>query len=113
MIRTMQLVGAKSFFIRKPFLIKAFYRVDFFNFSSFILVKLMVFIYNYKPNIISELSSDKFLLNNKIFEFSVIALGILITGILISIVSTYFALNKFIWIKYEKLLIWMKKLKWY
>ena len=55
------------------------------------------------PNIISELSTDKFLLNNKIFEFSVIAFGILITGILISVISTYFALNKFIWVKSEKL----------
>ena len=104
MIRTMQLVGAKSFFIRKPFLIKAFYQGLIS--STLAVLFLLILWYSFtiiNPNIISELSSDKFLLNNKIFEFSVIALGILITGILISIVSTYFALNKFIWIKYEKL----------
>ena len=104
MIRTMQLVGAKSFFIRKPFILKAFYQ----GLISAILAVLFLLSLWYSftiinPNIISELSTDKFLLNNEILEFSVIAIGILITGILISVVSTYFALNKFIWVKSEKL----------
>ena len=104
MIRTMQLVGAKSFFIRRPFILKAFYQ----GLISAILAVLFLLSLWYSfaiinPNIISELSTDKFLLSNEILEFSVIALGILITGILISVVSTYFALNKFIWVKSEKL----------
>ena len=104
MIRTMQLVGAKSFFIRRPFILKAFYQ----GLISAILAVLFLLSLWYSftiinPNIISELSTDKFLLNNEILEFSVIALGILITGVLISVVSTYFALNKFIWVKSEKL----------
>ncbi len=104
MIRTMQLVGAKSFFIRRPFILKAFYQ----GLISAILAVLFLLSLWYSftiinPNIISELSTDRFLLNNEIFEFSVIAFGILITGILISVVSTYFALNKFIWVKSEKL----------
>lgn len=104
MIRTMQLVGAKSFFIRRPFILKAFYQ----GLISAILAILFLLSLWYSftiinPNIISELSTDKFLLNNEILEFSVIAIGILITGILISVVSTYFALNKFIWVKSEKL----------
>ena len=104
MIRTMQLVGAKSFFIRRPFILKAFYQ----GLISAVLAVLFLLSLWYSftiinPNIISELSTDKFLLNNEIFEFSVIALGILVTGILISVVSTYFALNKFIWVKSEKL----------
>ena len=103
-IRTMQLVGAKSFFIRRPFILKAFYQ----GLISAILAVLFLLSLWYSftfvnPNIISELSTDKFLLNNEILEFSVIAIGILITGILISVVSTYFALNKFIWVKSEKL----------
>jgi cell division transport system permease protein len=104
MIRTMQLVGAKSFFIRKPFLLKAFYHGLI---SATLAVIFLLFLwYSFtilNPNIISELSTDKFLLNNKIFEFSVIAFVILITGTLISVISTYFALNKFIWLKSEKL----------
>lgn len=104
MIRTMQLVGAKSFFIRRPFILKAFYQ----GLISAILAVLFLLSLWYSftiinPNILSELSTDKFLLNNEILEFSVIAIGILITGILISVVSTYFALNKFIWVKSEKL----------
>lgn len=104
MIRTMQLVGAKSFFIRRPFILKAFYQ----GLISAILAVLFLLSLWYSftiinPNIISELSTDKFLLKNEILEFSVIAIGILITGILISVVSTYFALNKFIWVKSEKL----------
>jgi len=104
MIRTMQLVGAKSFFIRRPFILKAFYQ----GLISAVLAVLFLLSLWYSftiinPNIISELSTDKFLLINEILEFSVIALGILVTGILISVVSTYFALNKFIWVKSEKL----------
>ncbi|MDG1689513.1 MAG: permease-like cell division protein FtsX [Flavobacteriales bacterium] len=104
MIRTMQLVGAKSFFIRRPFILKAFYQ----GLISAILAVLFLLSLWYSftiinPNIISELSTDKFLLSNEILEFSVIALGILVTGISISVVSTYFALNKFIWVKSEKL----------
>ena len=104
MIRTMQLVGAKSFFIRRPFILKAFYQGLI---SSILAVLFLLSIwYSFtivNPNIISELSTNKFLLNNEILEFSVIALGILITGILISIMSTYLALNKFILVKSEKL----------
>lgn len=104
MIRTMQLVGAKSFFIRKPFLLKAFYHgVISATLAVLFLLSLWYSFTILNPNIISELSTDKFLLNNKIFEFSVIALVILITGTLISVISTYFALSKFIWLKSEKL----------
>jgi len=104
MIRTMQLVGAKSFFIRKPFLLKAFYHgVISATLAVLFLLSLWYSFTILNPNIISELSTDKFLLKNKIFEFSVIAFVILITGTLISVISTYFALNKFIWLKSEKL----------
>jgi cell division transport system permease protein len=104
MIRTMQLVGAKSIFIRKPFLLKAFYHgVISATLAILFLLSLWYSFTILNPNIISELSTDKFLLNNKIFEFSVIALVILVTGTLISVISTYFALNKFIWLKSEKL----------
>jgi cell division transport system permease protein len=104
MIRTMQLVGAKSFFIRKPFLLKAFYHgVISATLAVLFLLSLWYSFTILNPNIISELSTDKFLLNNKTFEFSVIALVIVITGTLISVISTYFALNKFIWLKSEKL----------
>ena len=42
-------------------------------------------------------------LNKEVIHFVSIAAGILIVGVLVSVISTYFALNKFIWVKSEKL----------
>ena len=104
MIRTMQLVGAKSYFIRKPFIVRAFYQGLISSTLAVIFLLSLWYSFTYiNPNIITELSSDNTALNQEIFDFSLLASGILLTGILISIISTYFALNKFIWVKSEKL----------
>tara|TARA_Y100000389_G_scaffold198459_1_gene235004 strand:- start:1438 stop:2340 length:903 start_codon:yes stop_codon:yes gene_type:complete len=104
MIRTMQLVGAKSYFIRKPFIIRAFYQGLISSTLAVIFLLSIWYSFTYiNPNIITELSSDNTALNQEIFDFSLLASGILLTGIFISIISTYFALNKFIWVKSEKL----------
>jgi len=104
MIRTMQLVGAKSYFIRKPFIIRAFYQGLISSTLAVIFLLSLWYSFTYiNPSIITELSSDNTALNQEIFDFSLLAAGILLTGILISIISTYFALNKFIWVKSEKL----------
>jgi len=104
MIRTMQLVGAKSYFIRKPFIIRAFYQGLISSTLAVIFLLSLWYSFTYiNPSIITELSSDNTALNQEIFDFSLLASGILLTGILISIISTYFALNKFIWVKSEKL----------
>ena len=104
MIRTMQLVGAKSYFIRKPFIIRAFYQGLISSLLAVIFLLSLWYSFTYiNPNIITELSSDNTVLNQEIFDFSLLGSGILLTGILISIISTYFALNKFIWVKSEKL----------
>ena len=104
MIRTMQLVGAKSYFIRKPFIVRAFYQGLISSTLAVIFLLSLWYSFTYiNPNIITELSSDNTALNQEIFDFSLLASGILLSGILISIISTYFALNKFIWVKSEKL----------
>ena len=104
MIRTMQLVGVKSYFIRKPFIIRAFYQGLISSTLAVIFLLSLWYSFTYiNPSIITELSSDNTALNQEIFDFSLLAAGILLTGILISIISTYFALNKFIWVKSEKL----------
>lgn len=104
MIRTMQLVGAKSYFIRKPFIVRAFYQGLISSTLAVIFLLSLWYSFTYiNPNIITELSSDNTALNQEIFDFSLLSSGILLTGILISIISTYFALNKFIWVKSEKL----------
>tara|TARA_Y100000385_G_scaffold276466_1_gene322220 strand:+ start:209 stop:1111 length:903 start_codon:yes stop_codon:yes gene_type:complete len=104
LIRTMQLVGAKSSFIRRPFILKAFFQ-GFFSglLAILLLVSLWYTFTNINPNIITKLSANEALLQRELIDFSIIAGGILITGILVSVLSTYFALNKFIWIKSEKL----------
>ena len=58
---------------------------------------------NFNPSIITQLSQNEAILEQELMAYGVIAIGILLIGILVSLGSTYFALNKFIWIKTEKL----------
>ena len=104
LLRTMQLVGAKSSFIRKPFLLKAIYQGFLSGLLAIIaLVSLWYIFISFNPTIIVKLSMNDDLLYSELTEFGIIASGIIITGIIISLGSTYFALNKYIWIKSEKL----------
>ncbi len=103
-IRTMQLVGAKTSFIRKPFLIKAFFHGLISGLLSiFALMSLWYLFTNFNPSIITQLSQNESILEQELMAYGVIAIGILFIGIMVSLGSTYFALNKFIWIKTEKL----------
>ena len=104
MIRTMQLVGAKSYFIRRPFIFRAFYHGMISGILAILFLVSLWYSFTYiNPSIITSLSSSKAELNREVIDFIKVALGILTTGILVSVISTYFALNKFIWVKSEKL----------
>lgn len=104
MIRTMQLVGAKSYFIRRPFIYKAFYQGFISGLLAILFLVSLWYSFTYiNPNIIISLSSKSVELEKEIYNFVAIAVGILIVGVLVSVISTYFALNKFIWVKSEKL----------
>lgn len=104
MIRTMQLVGAKSYFIRRPFIFRAFYHGIISGILAILFLVSLWYSFTYiNPSIITSLSSSKAELNREILDFIKVAFGILTTGILVSVISTYFALNKFIWVKSEKL----------
>jgi cell division transport system permease protein len=104
MIRTMQLVGAKSYFIRRPFIFRAFYHGMISGILAILFLVSLWYLFTYiNPSIITSLSSSKVELNREILDFIKVAFGILTTGILVSVISTYFALNKFIWVKSEKL----------
>ena len=104
MIRTMQLVGAKSYFIRRPFIYKAFYQGFISGLLAILFLASLWYSFTYiNPNIIISLSSKSVELEKEIYNFVAIAVGILIVGVLVSVISTYFALNKFIWVKSEKL----------
>ena len=104
MIRTMQLVGAKSYFIRRPFIFRAFYQGLISGVLAILFLISLWYSFTYiNPNIIISLSSNSSALNKEILDFTIVSSGILVAGILISLISTYFALNKFIWVKSEKL----------
>ena len=104
LIRTMQLVGAKTSFIRKPFILRAFFQGFLSGLISILfLVSLWYTFTNINPNIITKLSADEQLFKREIIDFIILSCGIIFTGIFVSVLSTYFALNKFIWIKSEKL----------
>ena len=104
MIRTMQLVGAKSYFIRRPFIFRAFYHGIISGILAILFLVSLWYSFTYiNPSIITTLSSSKAELNREILDFIKVSFGILTTGILVSVISTYFALNKFIWVKSEKL----------
>ena len=103
-IRTMQLVGAKSRFIRRPFLLKSLFIGFVAGILAIItLIGLWELFSNYNPQVISKLSTNKQDYDMQIKLFGLLFCGILISGVLISFVSTFFALNKYIWIKSDKL----------
>ena len=104
MIRTMQLVGAKSYFIRRPFIYRAFYQGFISGLLAILFLVSLWYSFTYiNPSIIISLSSESVELNKEVIHFVSIAAGILLVGVLVSVISTYFALNKFIWVKSEKL----------
>ena len=104
LIKTMQLVGAKSSFIRRPFLRSAIAQ----GFISSIIAILLLLgagylLSEFNPDSIKSItkSSDKFkeeaILIGSIFG------GLVLAGIFISYLSTFFPLNKYLWIKSDKL----------
>ena len=104
MIRTMHLVGAKSYFIRRPFIYRAFYQGFISGLLAILFLVSLWYSFTYiNPSIIISLSSESVELNKEVIHFVSIAAGILLVGVLVSVISTYFALNKFIWVKSEKL----------
>lgn len=104
LIKTMQLVGAKSTFIRRPFLQSAIAQ----GFISSIIAILMLLgagylLAEFNPDSIKNItkSSDNF--KNEMLLIGSIFTGLILSGIFISYLSTFFALNKYLWIKSDKL----------
>jgi len=95
LIRTMRLVGANSFFIQKPFLIQGFYQGLYSSiFAIFMLMGTIHLVQN-------EMASILNITDLKIIGFVFIL--IFISGILLSWISTYFAVRKFIKLKEPEL----------
>jgi cell division transport system permease protein len=95
LIRTMQLVGATRAFIRRPFLVQsAFHGL----LAALIAMSLMV-------GLLYMIEKEFFLMFSFETTNLLILLGvaIIMTGVLINIISTYFSVNKYLSISEDKL----------
>lgn len=94
-IKTMQLVGAKPSYIRKPFLMQAILQGSISALVGLALLMTLFFALNNSLDSIEiSYSLESFL----VLVFSLIAIGIVIT-----FVSTWFALNKYLRMKLDDL----------
>lgn len=94
-IRSMQLVGATSGFIRKPFLMNSVYQGII---SAVLAILLLYAILTFVVNNIPEFA----LLTNQMMIFS-LYLAVLVFGIILSVISTYFAVSKYLKINNDNL----------
>ena len=94
-INTMQLVGANNSFIRRPFLIQSL----LWGIYGAVIANLIILsgIYSYKKELNGIISTSD--LSTAIFVVAIVFL----MGIFISGVSTYFAVNKFLKMKFDEL----------
>jgi cell division transport system permease protein len=94
-IKTMQLVGATSGFIRKPFLLQAILQGLI---SAIIGMALLMSLFYALDNILKTIEIG--------FEFNtflILFLAILSLGVIITLISTWFALNKYLRMKLDNL----------
>lgn len=94
-INTMQLVGATRGFIRKPFIFRG--AASGFSASLISLTILFGLVYLLQEEFEGVISLKDYDL------LAILALGVITIGMLINIVSTFFAVNKYLNIKTDKL----------
>ncbi len=87
-IRSMQLVGATRNFIRKPFLITGLLHGIL---GSLIAVAILL-----STLYIARTEIPELIILQNYFEFILLFIGILSMGVIISLLSTYFAVNKYL-----------------
>ena len=95
LIRTMRLVGATNMFIQKPYLMSGIYQGFISSILSiFMIISSLEFIKKQLPDLIQT---------NEIEQLAKIFAIILIFGIIISWVSTYFAVRRYLYMKENEL----------
>jgi len=94
-INTMQLVGASNGFIRKPFILKSMLHGLIGAIISIALLSGIIYMAQQEMN---EIISFK-----DIDVLGILFLGVVALGIFISIISTFFAINKYLRLKTEDL----------
>ena len=94
-INTMQLVGATRSFIRRPFLFRG--AASGFTGSVIALALLFTLVYLLQEEFEGVISLRDYDM------LAILALGVILLGIVINAISTYFAVNKYLDIKIDKL----------
>lgn len=94
-IRTMQLVGASNDFIRRPFLFNSLVQGLL---ASIFSISLLYFILK-----LIEKELEGFVLIKNIDSFIVMSIIIFVISIIINFISTYVAVNKYLYIEVDKL----------
>ena len=94
-IKTMQLVGATSSHIRKPFLVQSIFQGTV---SAIIGLALLMTLFYAMNNILDSIE-----ISYSLITFSLLAGSLIVIGIVITFVSTWFALNKYLRTKLDDL----------
>jgi len=94
-IKTMQLVGAKSGYIRKPFLIQSIFQGAV---SALIGLALLMTLFFALNNLM-----ESFEISFTLETFLLLSTSLLVIGVVINLVSTWFALNKYLRMKLDDL----------
>ncbi len=94
-INTMQMVGASNSFIRKPFLLRSLWLGIYGSFLANLIIFVVIFLYRKELQEIISL--------NDIYTIVFIFLLIFLMGLLFSILSSYFAVNKFLRMKFDEM----------
>ena len=94
-INTMQMVGASDSFIRNPFLQQSVFLGIYGALIANVIILLGI--YSYKKELTGIISASD------ISTLGAVFLLVLIFGLIISVFSTYFAVNKFLKLKFDEL----------
>uniref|UniRef100_UPI0032171059 cell division protein FtsX n=1 Tax=uncultured Draconibacterium sp. TaxID=1573823 RepID=UPI0032171059 len=94
-INTMQMVGASKNFIRSPFLRRSIFLGLYGAFIANII--LVTGVYTYKKELQGLIS------NNDLTTTLLVAIIVFVLGFVISFLSTWFAINKFLRLKFDEL----------
>ncbi len=94
-INTMQMVGASNSFVRKPFL-KQSMLVGFYG-AVIANILLIVGMYLYRNELQGLISAEV------LYPTGIVFLGVFILGLLFSYLSTFFAVNKFLSMKFDEM----------
>jgi cell division transport system permease protein len=95
LIRTMQLVGATKGFIRRPFLIKSVFHGLIAGLLAMILLFGLLYLMEKEFFLLFALQETKM--------FFLLGAAIILTGIFINVVSTFFSVNRYLFISEDKL----------